>query len=126
MGKAGQFCPYYYTFQSIDNFELIFLPYTYLMQYKILKSIKINFCIFFYLENAIVIIDEAHNIEKIAEEGYSFLLNMQMLDRAETDVKMLFDKLNSKGFFCKQIYHAIYLFQIFKAFQGLFKDYAIG
>jgi hypothetical protein len=48
-----------------------------------------------------VIIDEAHNIEKIAEEGYSFLLNMQMLDRAETDVKMLFDKLNSKGFFCK-------------------------
>ena len=64
-GVSGHFCPYYYAFQAADNYELVFLPYSYLISQKTLKAMRLN------LKDSIVIMDEAHNIELNAEEGYS-------------------------------------------------------
>ena len=38
-------------------------------------------------------IDEAHNIEKNAEEGYSFVINITNLDIAEVNLRKIFDFL---------------------------------
>jgi Rad3-related DNA helicase len=46
------------------------MPYNYLIDPKIRDNYKIDF------ENSIIILDEAHNIEKVSEEVASFDLNL--------------------------------------------------
>ena len=50
------------------------MPYNYLIDPKIRENYKFSF------ENAIIIIDEAHNIEKVSEEVASFDLNMNIFN----------------------------------------------
>ena len=50
------------------------MPYNYLIDPKIRDNYKINF------ENSIIILDEAHNIEKVSEEVASFDLNMNLFN----------------------------------------------
>ena len=46
------------------------MPYNYLVDSKIRENYKIDFT------NSIIIIDEAHNIERVAEDVASFDLNI--------------------------------------------------
>ena len=46
------------------------MPYNYLVDSKIRDNYKVDFA------NSIIIIDEAHNIERVAEDVASFDLNM--------------------------------------------------
>ena len=46
------------------------MPYNYLVDSKIRDNYKIDF------ENSIIIIDEAHNIERVAEDVASFVWNL--------------------------------------------------
>ena len=48
------------------------MPYNYLIDPKIRDNYKIDF------ENSIIILDEAHNIEKVSEDVASFDLNMTL------------------------------------------------
>lgn len=66
--KAGQklkMCPYYASKELVDDADIIFMPYNYLLDPSARKANKID------LSNAICILDEAHNIEKICEESAS-------------------------------------------------------
>jgi regulator of telomere elongation helicase 1 len=49
----------------IKDAHVIFLPYNYLThrEYRIMLNK--------YLDNSIIIFDEAHNVAQVAEEGYS-------------------------------------------------------
>ena len=69
LGKRECFCPYYAVKENAKHADLILMPYTYLFDEDIRRSIKIP------ITNQIIIIDEAHNIQKVAEEACSFEFN---------------------------------------------------
>jgi len=49
------------------------MPYNYLIDPKIRENFKIAY------ENSIIILDEAHNIEKVSEEVASFEINIGVM-----------------------------------------------
>ena len=69
-GKANRICPFYHTRSLLkDDPELIFVPYNYLFDRDARESTfgeHVNF------ENAVLIFDEAHNLEEFASESSSF------------------------------------------------------
>ncbi|RYH25136.1 hypothetical protein EON65_15955 [archaeon] len=64
-GKAHMGCPYFATREVFEHSTYIFCPYSYLLDPGIRKAMKMP------LRNAVVIFDEAHNIEDIARDGAS-------------------------------------------------------
>ncbi|KAF9138078.1 Fanconi anemia group J protein [Mortierella sp. GBA39] len=62
-GKAIKACPYFAARSLALGAELIFCPYSYLIDPQIRKAMDID------LENSIVILDEAHNIEDAARDA---------------------------------------------------------
>eukprot|EP00981_Chlorochromonas_danica_P004720 scaffold954_cov173-Ochromonas_danica.AAC.6 len=65
MGRQKQICPYFYSREASATADIVFMPYNYLLDSSIRKTIKIN------LEDAIVIFDEAHNLERVASDAAS-------------------------------------------------------
>ncbi|ANQ10511.1 DNA-repair helicase [Plasmodium coatneyi] len=66
VGQNIHFCPFYATREIQNECHVILLPYNYLFEESTRKILKLN------LENSIIIIDEGHNIETVAEEAVSF------------------------------------------------------
>ena len=64
-GERRKLCPYYASRNMAAEADLVFLPYNYLVDPKIRKTLAIN------LEQCAVIIDEAHNVLKIFEDSSS-------------------------------------------------------
>jgi Fanconi anemia group J protein len=62
VGERIKACPYFGSRALAEQAELIFCPYNYLLDPLIRPSMQIQ------LDNAIVILDEAHNIEDMARE----------------------------------------------------------
>ena len=65
-GKSQRFCPYYFQRLLQEKVQLILMPYNYIMDPRIRGLLEIR------LNQAILVIDEAHNIESTAEEGCSY------------------------------------------------------
>lgn len=104
-GSKRQACPYYMAKAKAEfNTSLIFMPYNYVLNPDIRKTLNIN------LNNAVIIFDEGHNIEKVCEDSMSvelrsdwlastinsfddLLLNIQRLETGEAvgDLKLLTD-----------------------------------
>ena len=66
------------------------MPYNYLIDPKIRENFKIDY------ENSIIILDEAHNVEKVSEDVASFEINIQMLSAVLGELSTM----------CTQIEHA--------------------
>lgn len=75
MGKTNKVCPFYYTRSQVENAELVLLPYNYLFD----KDARATTLSDIPWNNAVVIFDEAHNLESFASESASF-------DLSNTDV----------------------------------------
>lgn len=73
-------CPYYLARELQTKADVIFMPYNYLFDYHIRKALKIS------LVNAIVILDEAHNIDKVCEEASSVSIKSSDIALAITDI----------------------------------------
>jgi regulator of telomere elongation helicase 1 len=58
-GRSVGFCPYFYERAVSRDAEVVFLPYTYLFDPSVRKQLP------FSLEDAILIIDEAHNLPSV-------------------------------------------------------------
>lgn len=56
IGQKQKICPYYSTKASLNNAEIVTLPYQYLLNEQSRNSLNID------INNSIVIIDEAHNL----------------------------------------------------------------
>jgi regulator of telomere elongation helicase 1 len=67
MGKRQRFCPYFFSKSFTEYCDIIFMPYNYLLD----GSIRDNFREQIAWNNAVVIFDEAHNIERIANDSAS-------------------------------------------------------
>ena len=66
------------------------MPYNYLVDSKIRDNYKIDF------ENSIIIIDEAHNIERVAEDVASFDLNINSFFNIFQELKSLIQTIEKR------------------------------
>ncbi|XP_023015854.2 regulator of telomere elongation helicase 1 homolog [Leptinotarsa decemlineata] len=65
LGNLHKFCPFYMAKELKQQADIVFMPYNYLLDPVIRKVMAIQ------LSDAVVILDEAHNVEKICEESAS-------------------------------------------------------
>ncbi|EEC10793.1 hypothetical protein IscW_ISCW019247 [Ixodes scapularis] len=66
-------CPYYWSLDMVDSSDIVFCPYNYLIDPVIRKCLSIN------LDNAVVVLDEAHNIEDISREVMSLSITQDQI-----------------------------------------------
>lgn len=81
-GQKENFCPFYFQREKKEKSDIIFLPYNYIFKKRLLKFLELD------LDNNILIIDEAHNIEKVSEDSYSFDLNISQIEKLLDDFKL--------------------------------------
>ncbi|XP_017484013.1 PREDICTED: regulator of telomere elongation helicase 1 homolog [Rhagoletis zephyria] len=80
VGQKLKVCPYYVSKELTSDADITFMPYNYLLDPKARKANKVE------LSNTIVILDEAHNIEKICEESASVQIRSSDIALAIDDV----------------------------------------
>ncbi|XP_076299297.1 regulator of telomere elongation helicase 1 isoform X2 [Lasioglossum baleicum] len=83
--KAGQkhkCCPYFLSKELKQNADITFMPYNYLLDPKARKAQGID------LQNNVILLDEAHNVEKTCEEAASVQI-------CSTDVAMCIDEITA-------------------------------
>lgn len=91
-GEASNFCPFYLMRKKKESSDIVFLPYNYIFNTKFLDYLKID------LNNSILLIDEAHNIEEICESSHSAELTVKSIDACLDNLKqfsLLADKMQS-------------------------------
>ena len=79
LGKKHSVCPYFMSRELRTDADLIFMPYNYVLDLKMRQTNSVD------LKNAIILLDEAHNVEKICEEAASFELTTFDLANAQAD-----------------------------------------
>lgn len=68
-GKMEKVCPYYLSRDAMATADLVLLPYNYLLDPLYRKAVKAPW------RDAVVIFDEAHNVEQVAADAASFELS---------------------------------------------------
>jgi len=68
LGTNRKICPFYLTRNDLAAAEIVFLPYNYLLD----PDTRTNTLSEINWSNAVVIFDEAHNLESFASESASF------------------------------------------------------
>jgi len=66
IGKAHSVCPFFYARDSVKDCDLVLVPYNYLFDKEARTTLEIQW------NNAILIFDEAHNLESFASDATSF------------------------------------------------------
>lgn len=74
--KARGPCPFYLARTKCAEAEIIFMPYNYLLDESVRKGLEIAW------ENAVIIVDEAHNLESSASDSMSYSLTAAKLAKA--------------------------------------------
>ncbi|KAJ8016436.1 hypothetical protein DPEC_G00007190 [Dallia pectoralis] len=91
-GNKQRVCPYYLSRSLKQQADIIFMPYNYLLDPKSRRAHHIE------LNGAVVIFDEAHNVEKMCEESTSFDLTPYDLASAIDAVdKLLAEQAKDAG-----------------------------
>ncbi|KAF7270391.1 hypothetical protein GWI33_016625 [Rhynchophorus ferrugineus] len=81
LGNKHTICPYYMTKELQRTVNIIFMPYNYLLNPLVQRAFCLN------LANSVVILDEAHNVEKVCEESASIELK-------SSDITLAVDEVN--------------------------------
>lgn len=79
LGRQIRACPYYGTRNLMEEAQIIFSPYNYLMDPRIRQSMSIP------IKGNVIILDEAHNIEDCAREAASGSFSQEEFRLALTD-----------------------------------------
>jgi regulator of telomere elongation helicase 1 len=79
-GRRCTGCPYYAARILNDDADIIFAPYNYLVDPKIRESTNIM------LEDCIVVIDEAHNIEDVCRSSGSIELSAKVVEIMQNEI----------------------------------------
>lgn len=87
-GTKHKCCPYFLSKELVERADIIFMPYNYLLDPKARKANNIE------LHNSIVILDEAHNVEKMCEESASIQLKSSDLALCIQEVTDIMKKLD--------------------------------
>ena len=83
IAKKRKFCPFFFERDKSIHSDLIFLPYNYIFDPSIKKRMKIQ------MNNSILIIDEAHNIQEVCNDAVSKDFDTNMIDEVLSDLKSL-------------------------------------
>ncbi|CAM9453258.1 unnamed protein product [Scytosiphon promiscuus] len=89
LGKSSQACPYYTARDSMATADLVLCPYNYIVDPGVREIMGIN------LKDAVVIFDEAHNLEDSAREAASAKLSLRALANAAGELYRLGAKSGS-------------------------------
>ncbi|KAG7673937.1 hypothetical protein Ndes2526B_g02593 [Nannochloris sp. 'desiccata'] len=73
LGNSRNLCPYFLSRDMAANADIVFMPYNYLIDPKTRGGLGITW------ENAILIFDEAHNVEGVCSDAVSFDLPASLL-----------------------------------------------
>lgn len=79
-GKVRSACPFYAMKQVSEVADVLLMPYNYLTDRDIRQSYVEK------IKNSIIIFDEAHNIEKAAEEGASVFISLTEISQALAEI----------------------------------------
>ncbi|KAL3265782.1 hypothetical protein HHI36_009980 [Cryptolaemus montrouzieri] len=90
LGKKHKFCPYFMAKELKSSADIIFMPYNYLIEPKFRKNLGIQ------LANNIIILDEAHNIERVCEDSASFQIKSTDIALAIEEVTVAMKKLTEE------------------------------
>ncbi|XP_031739564.1 Fanconi anemia group J protein-like isoform X1 [Cucumis sativus] len=82
-GEAVKGCSYYAARSMAYNAQLVFCPYSYIINPVIRRAIGVD------VKDAIVIFDEAHNIEDIARHGGSVDIEEDTLNKLQMELEQL-------------------------------------
>lgn len=88
-GEKAKVCPFFMSKDMVQHADITFMPYNYLLDPKARRSNQIE------LENTIIILDEAHNVEKMCEESASNMITSADLALCIQDVTFVGFKLNN-------------------------------
>ena len=91
IGDHKTVCPYYMSRSLTGKADLIFLPYNYLIDPKTRTGLGINW------ENAVVIFDEAHNIESVCSGSASFDLPVSIIGGSVEELGTAVEIMQSAG-----------------------------
>lgn len=80
IGKKFSACPYYISKKKVKGSNILFMPYNYLIDPRIREANDINLC------EAIVILDEAHNVNKVCEDSSSTSIEFVQIRAALRDI----------------------------------------
>eukprot|EP00871_Galdieria_phlegrea_P000853 jgi/Galph1/1769/GphlegSOOS_G436.1 len=83
VGRRHNMCPYFASQELMKDAELIFCPYSYLLDPVVRNAMQVN------LHDSIIILDEAHNIEDICRETASCEVSVEDLEQARTELEQL-------------------------------------
>lgn len=85
-------CPYYTSRELLEDADLVFMPYNYLLDKKTRGSSLLSF------KDAIVIFDEAHNVESSCYDAVSCEINSDDLTLSEKELQHCLGLLDSPFF----------------------------
>ncbi|XP_033922812.1 regulator of telomere elongation helicase 1 [Melopsittacus undulatus] len=85
-GNELRACPYYLSRSLKQQADIIFMPYNYLLDSKSRKAHSLD------LRGTVVILDEAHNVERLCEESSSFDLTPYDLASAIDTVDVVLEE----------------------------------
>lgn len=88
LGINDRICPYFYTRQSSRKADLLLVPYNYIIDATIRKTLDIEW------KDCVVILDEGHNIEKNACDGASFQLTTTDIAQCIKEMKQVLQKVH--------------------------------
>lgn len=93
MGNTHRACAFYASKELVETAEIVFLPYNYLIDNKTqLTAAKLD------LSNAIIIFDEAHNVESSCSDASSTEISQRQLEAALKEVERCNQLLKSTTF----------------------------
>ncbi|KFZ57964.1 Regulator of telomere elongation helicase 1, partial [Antrostomus carolinensis] len=85
-GNKHRACPYYLSRSLKQQADIIFMPYNYLLDSKSRRAHNLD------LKGTVVILDEAHNVEKLCEESSSFDLTPYDLASAMDAINVVLEE----------------------------------
>eukprot|EP00897_Mesotaenium_endlicherianum_P000264 jgi/Mesen1/10238/ME000774S09585 len=83
LGHEVKGCAYFASRQMAQDADIVFCPYTYILNPVIRRSMEVD------LNDAIIIFDEAHNIEDEAREAASFSVDFDALNGLHVELQGL-------------------------------------
>ena len=88
-GTDHKLCPYFLTREALPHSELVLLPYNYLIEPTIRDKLNLS------LQNAVVIFDEAHNLDAVCTEAASIDLSVIEIGQAVAEVQRVLEEVQS-------------------------------
>ena len=93
MGNAHKICPFYYTRSLVEDAELVLVPYNYLFD----KDSRTTTLADVPWNNAVLIFDEAHNLESFASESASFDLKSTDIAGCVSEIQRALGYMENMG-----------------------------